>query len=134
MATVQANSLNFHNHASSPTTSRPTKPPYLLQITNNPKYNIPCRYNPTRTGCRYANSCYYQHLIPQPPLSTNYPQTQLIQQIQNQKTPNNYHQHTNQNQIPTTPHLTHEIFQKNTQQLPSTYKSKSNTNNTTPYT
>eukprot|EP01084_Bolivina_argentea_P066092 120471_1 len=60
MATVQANSLNFHNHTSSQTI--PMKSPYLPHtITNNPKYNTPCRYNPTRTGCRYGNRCYYQH-------------------------------------------------------------------------
>eukprot|EP01084_Bolivina_argentea_P066088 120467_1 len=113
MATTQPDSLNFHNRASSPTVSIPIKSTYLLQITNNPKYDIPCRYNPTRTGCRYGNRCYYQHFITQQPISTNYPQTQQIQQTPTQNTWNNkYYKNINTNQIPSTPQLSYENFEK----------------------
>eukprot|EP01084_Bolivina_argentea_P066093 120475_1 len=85
MATVQANSLNFHNPASSQTI--PTKSPYLHTITNNPKYNIPCRYNPTRTGCRYGNKCYYQHFNLQTPIQQKqYKPNIMTNTIQNNPT------------------------------------------------
>eukprot|EP01084_Bolivina_argentea_P066091 120470_1 len=94
MATVQADSLSFLN-----------------LITNSPKYNVPCRYNPTYKGCRYGQSCYFQHFTTQPPISTKNPQIQQIQQIPPQNTWNNkYYKYTNTNQIPLTPQITHETF------------------------
>eukprot|EP01084_Bolivina_argentea_P066089 120468_1 len=96
MATVQADSLSFLN-----------------LITNSPKYNVPCRYNPTYKGCRYGQDCYFQHFITQPPISTNYPQTQQIQQTPTQNTWNNkYYKNINTNQIPSTPQLSYENFEK----------------------
>ncbi len=65
MASLQSDSASFRIPLNQ---QQIQQPHYMIcLVTNKPIYHRPCTYNLTPRGCKFGQSCWFQHFIQQPP-------------------------------------------------------------------